>query len=456
MAIEKKFVREQINRLLIKEFVAKETERAGFGGLDIQRTPMGTRVSLVVERPGMVIGRRGATIQQLTADIASKFDAENPQIEVVEAGRNANLNASIMARKVAEALERGWHFRRAGHSTVRRIMESGAKGCIVILSGKLTGQRHRVQKFIAGHIKYNGDTALNLMDHGYSQCKRKLGVIGCTVRIMHPDARLPDEVTIYAPGEKELLAQAARRPERVEPVSERKEGEEKPAEAPAEPRKEGEEKPRARSRRREPSPQPTEADIREAEQLAQRREAEKAAAKTGKPAAAKVEKDMAKEAASAETPPSSEVAETAATAGPEGSKGPAVVEEAKDVPAGKTPAPETRVTSGQAAAGHETVAEPKGGSGPVTTPEKPQVAEERGVTLPSEEERKAAEEKAPAEKKEAKKAPAKAEEKEAEKAPAKAEEKEAEKAPAKAEEKEAEKAPAEEKKDAEKTEGGEA
>ncbi len=271
MAIEKKFVKEQINRLRIKQFLQKETERAGFGGLDIQRTPMGTRVSLTVERPGMVIGRRGATIQKLTSDLASDFDAENPQIEVVEAGRDANLNANIMAAKVAEALERGWHFRRAGHSTVRRIMESGAKGCIVILSGKLTGQRHRVEKFISGHIKYNGDTAIQLMDVGYAQCKKKLGTIGCTVKIMHPDARLPDEVTVFAPGEKDA-------PPAPEPVAAKPEAEaaaEAPAEAPAEEAK-AEERPR-RPRRREPTPMPTEADLAEAKALAAAKEEAKAA-----------------------------------------------------------------------------------------------------------------------------------------------------------------------------------
>lgn len=277
MAIEKKFVREQVNRLLIKEFLKKETERAGFGGLDIQRTPMGTRVSLVVERPGMVIGRRGATIQKLTADLSRNFEAENPQIEVVEAGRNANLNANIMAAKVAEALERGWHFRRAGHSTVRRIMESGAKGVIVILSGKLTGQRHRMEKFIAGHIKYNGDTAIQLMDVGYAQCKKKLGTIGCTVKIMHPDARLPDEVEIFAPGEKGRVEAPE---ERTEPVDEKPAVEEaiqEEAETKAAESKEAEDKPR-RPRRREPQPQPTEADLAEAKALAQKRKAKKAEA----------------------------------------------------------------------------------------------------------------------------------------------------------------------------------
>ena len=69
-----------------------------------------------------------------------------------------------MAEKLAEALERGWHFRRAGHSTVRRIMDAGAKGCQVIIAGKLTGARHRTEKFTEGHVKYCGETAKQVMD----------------------------------------------------------------------------------------------------------------------------------------------------------------------------------------------------------------------------------------------------------------------------------------------------
>ncbi|HIJ18044.1 MAG TPA: 30S ribosomal protein S3, partial [Thermoplasmata archaeon] len=153
MASERKFVTEKVRRVLLKEFVQARVTRAGFGGLDVQRTPMGTRVTLITERPGLVIGRRGEAIKSLTKAIEEDFKFNNPQIEVQEV-ENPNLNAQIMAEKLANALERGWHFRRAGHSTVRRIMESGAKGCQVVISGKLTGQRHRTEKFKDGHIKY--------------------------------------------------------------------------------------------------------------------------------------------------------------------------------------------------------------------------------------------------------------------------------------------------------------
>ena len=156
---------------------------------------MGTRVVIKTERPGLVIGRKGQTIKNLTAVIQDRFGFENPQIEVVEVD-NANLNAQIMAEKLAFSLERGWHFRRAGHSTVRRVMESGARGCHIILAGKLTGQRHRTEKFKEGYIKFCGEPRANFIERGYAVAKLKMGVIGVTVEIMKPNSRLPADIEV--------------------------------------------------------------------------------------------------------------------------------------------------------------------------------------------------------------------------------------------------------------------
>lgn len=195
MAGERKIVQENLRRVLLREYLMGETKRAGFGGLDIQRTPMGTRVTLIAERPGLVIGRKGTSIKSLTEAVARDFNFDNPQIEVQEV-ENPSLNAQIMAEKLANALERGWHFRRAGHSTLRRIMEGGAKGCLIVIAGKLTGQRHRTVKFKAGHIKYCGEPRNQWMLRGFAVAKLKPGVLGVTVEVMDPAARLPDEVAI--------------------------------------------------------------------------------------------------------------------------------------------------------------------------------------------------------------------------------------------------------------------
>jgi small subunit ribosomal protein S3 len=195
MSAERKVIQEATRRVLLKDFLVRESARAGFGGLSITRTPMGTRVTLICERPGILIGHRGELIKRLTEDIHARFNLDNPQIEVQEE-RQPSLNAQLMSEKLASTLERGWHFRRAGHSTVRRIMEAGARGCQVILSGKLTGERHRTERFKAGTIKYCGEAVHLWIDKGFYQARLKPGVIGVNVWIMNPLAKLPDEIVV--------------------------------------------------------------------------------------------------------------------------------------------------------------------------------------------------------------------------------------------------------------------
>ena len=109
-----------------------------------------------------------------------------------------------MAAKVANALERGWNYRRAGNSMLQRIMDAGARGCQITIAGKLTGLRHRTEKFLSGHIKFCGEPALQLMDVGIAQAKLKPGTIGVKVAIMKPDAVLPAEITIAKPVVEEV------------------------------------------------------------------------------------------------------------------------------------------------------------------------------------------------------------------------------------------------------------
>ncbi|MCK5252190.1 MAG: 30S ribosomal protein S3, partial [Thermoplasmata archaeon] len=111
------------------------------------------------------------------------------------------LNPGIMAQKLAIALEKGWHFRRAGHSTVMRIMDAGARGCQVEISGKLTGDRHRTVKFRQGHIKYCGEPKHQWMRIAITTAAKKSGVLGLKIQIMDPNAKLPDEIDILPPEE---------------------------------------------------------------------------------------------------------------------------------------------------------------------------------------------------------------------------------------------------------------
>ena len=182
------------------------TKKAGFGGLEIRRTPSGTEVTISAERPGMVIGRKGKIINDLQKRLDEEFSLENPRLKVDEVEDPA-LNAQVMAEKIASAMERGWYYRRAGASAAVNIMEAGARGVLVTLAGKLTGSRNRTQKFIHGHIKYCGETAIQHMDKGYAVCIKKLGTIGVSVAIMRKGTKLPHEITIFSEEELRIRAE---------------------------------------------------------------------------------------------------------------------------------------------------------------------------------------------------------------------------------------------------------
>lgn len=192
MTVERKFVKEAINKELIKEYLKRRVNKAGFGGAEIQRTLLGTRIALTVERPGLVIGKGGRLISALTDDLKNEFDLENPMIEVVE-DVDPNLNPMIVASKLSNFIQRGWHFRRLGHNFSRNMMRAGAFGCQITFAGKLTGNRHRTEKFTEGHIKYCGDFADEWVKTGYSVAYTKPGTVGVLVRIMKRNTVEPHE-----------------------------------------------------------------------------------------------------------------------------------------------------------------------------------------------------------------------------------------------------------------------
>ena len=129
----RKIIDRNVERHLVKEFLMANTKKAGFGGLDIRRTPNGTEVTVMAERPGMVIGRKGKIINDLQKQLDERFSLENPRLKVDEVEDPA-LNAQVMAEKIASAMERGWYYRRAGHSAALNIMEAGARGVIITLA----------------------------------------------------------------------------------------------------------------------------------------------------------------------------------------------------------------------------------------------------------------------------------------------------------------------------------
>jgi len=209
MSAVKYFIEQNSRKLAIDEFLAKELNAAGYGGVEIRKMPMKTEVVINASRPGVVIGRRGAKIRELTYILENEFGIENVQVEVSEI-ENPWLDASVMASRLARQLERGVRFRRMAYWILRRVMRAGAIGCEIIVKGKLSSRRARYQKFKQGTIAKTGEPSDIFVDEADDRAVLKPGVIGIKVLIMRPDAKLPGVITIKPPK--------PRKPEEIELV----------------------------------------------------------------------------------------------------------------------------------------------------------------------------------------------------------------------------------------------
>ena len=200
MSIVKRFISESIKNTEIDEFLLKRLDRAGYGGVNLSKTPLGTHVVIYAMRPGLVIGRGGETIRELAAILEQKFKVTNPQISVSEL-EVPEFNAYVVASRVTSALQRGIHFRRAGFWAMNQVMEAGALGCEIVISGKLRTERARFEKFRAGYFPRCGEPALRYTRKTEAHVQLKAGMFGVRVKIMPPDAVFPDKVKIKLPSE---------------------------------------------------------------------------------------------------------------------------------------------------------------------------------------------------------------------------------------------------------------
>ncbi len=202
MSVVKHFVDESIKKTQIDEFLQNELERAGYGGVDITKTPLGTHIVVYAMRPGVVIGRGGETIRDLASVLEEKFELPNPQISVAEI-EIPELNAYVVASRIASALRRGVHYRRSGYWALNQVMEAGALGVEIVISGKLRGQRAKFEKFRTGYLPKSGEPPLEYMQKAELHVQLKPGIFGVKVRIMPPTAEFPDKISIVPQEAKE-------------------------------------------------------------------------------------------------------------------------------------------------------------------------------------------------------------------------------------------------------------
>ncbi len=195
--IERKFIKHNVTEQRIKEYVNNQLGRAGIGKIKLHLTPLGEKIVVHSSNPGLVVGKEGSNIKEMTRLLKKNFKLENPQIEISEV-RDPNSNAQIVADRVAGALERygSGNFKGIMHRSIRDILNAGVKGAEIVISGKLPGSRAKRWRILSGYMKKCGDIAIADVDFGIAIAKLKSGVVGVKIKIMPSNIVLPDTIII--------------------------------------------------------------------------------------------------------------------------------------------------------------------------------------------------------------------------------------------------------------------
>ncbi|MDY6771521.1 MAG: 30S ribosomal protein S3 [Candidatus Nanohaloarchaea archaeon] len=220
--IEKQFVQDSIKKVKIDEWLEDELDKANYSHIDFTKTSTSTKITIYSEKPGLVIGRGGHRIKEVTRKLKDDFGIENPQVEAQEV-EEPDLDAEVVAKNIQGWLEKGGHPKRVGNTYTRRVMDAGAVGVQIEIAGKLSGSRGRSEKFTQGYVKKCGNTAEQYVDSAYRAAVTQPGALGVKVRIMK---ELPGYMT------RQQVSQDVVEDEEPEPVveDEGQDGEEQEAE----------------------------------------------------------------------------------------------------------------------------------------------------------------------------------------------------------------------------------
>jgi small subunit ribosomal protein S3 len=203
--INKYFVKQGIKEAEIEKFIRTQFPYGDYSKTELQRTPLGVKIIIYTNKPGRIIGRGGKNINEITEMIKGKFGLENPQIDV-KGIRSPNLDPRIVAKQIASALERGYNYKKIGNLSMKRVMEAGAIGVEIVISGRLGGGGGKSMqgKFATGYLKHCGQPAKDLVDYGFEEATTKPGKIGIKVRIMKEFMDISGQIrnTMKAPEEE--------------------------------------------------------------------------------------------------------------------------------------------------------------------------------------------------------------------------------------------------------------
>ena len=206
---ERKFVAIRKEEFGVKEFIKKEFGKGKLSAVKIEYTPVGEKVIISTHKPGLIIGKRGESIERLTEVLKKKFKMENPRIDIAEI-KNADLDAQIVADDIGLSLERfgSLRFKAIAYKALMRMKAAGALGAEIVLSGRLPSERAKTWRFKFGYLRKTGD-ASNDVNYAESRGVDKQGVVGIKVSILSPETFKNEDVVINDDLIKKLKLNAA-------------------------------------------------------------------------------------------------------------------------------------------------------------------------------------------------------------------------------------------------------
>jgi len=195
MLYQEKLIDEPVGKYKIMKFLEEKLDRAGLANVDIQRTPLVTRITLEVTNPARIIGKKGKLINELTDTIKREFKIENPQISVLEV-REPFLEPRLVAKRAVKYIEMGKKIRAVLHYILREVIRAGALGAEIVAAGKIgqKGAKAKSLRVVAGYIPTAGEPA-RLVRVAHLAANTKSGVIGILVRLVPPGTVFPDKQT---------------------------------------------------------------------------------------------------------------------------------------------------------------------------------------------------------------------------------------------------------------------
>ncbi|CAL5061693.1 unnamed protein product [Urochloa humidicola] len=212
---KRKFVADGVFFAELNEMLTRELAEDGYSGVEVRVTPMRTEIIIRATRTQNVLGEKGRRIRELTSVVQKRFNFPEGGVELyAEKVNNRGLCAIAQAESLRYKLLGGLAVRRACYGVLRFVMESGAKGCEVIVSGKLRAQRAKSMKFKDGYMISSGHPVNLYIDSAVRHVLLRQGVLGIKVKIMldwdpkgkqGPTMPLPDLVTIHPPKEEDEL-----------------------------------------------------------------------------------------------------------------------------------------------------------------------------------------------------------------------------------------------------------